>query len=61
MSLFYYFCGVNNLYSMRVVIQRVSSASVTIDGQVRSEIGQGLLVLLGVGPDDGAEDIDWLV
>ena len=33
----------------------------TIDGAVRSKIGQGLLVLLGVGPDDGAEDIDWLV
>ena len=46
---------------MRVVIQRVSSASVTIDGQVRSSIGQGLLVLLGIGPEDGAEDIDWLV
>lgn len=46
---------------MRVVIQRVSSASVTIDGQVRSAIGQGLLVLLGIGPEDGAEDIDWLV
>ena len=47
--------------TMRVVIQRVSSASVTIDGKVRSEIGPGLLVLLGVGPDDGAEDIEWLV
>ena len=39
---------------MRVVIQRVTSASVTIDGKVRSEIGPGLLVLLGIGPDDGA-------
>jgi D-tyrosyl-tRNA(Tyr) deacylase len=46
---------------MRVVIQRVSSASVTIAGQVRSAIGPGLLVLLGVGHDDGPEDIDWLV
>jgi D-tyrosyl-tRNA(Tyr) deacylase len=46
---------------MRVVIQRVTSASVTIDGKVRSEIGPGLLVLLGIGPDDGAEDIEWLV
>lgn len=46
---------------MRVVIQRVREASVTIDGKVRSAIGQGLLVLLGVGPDDGEEDIDWLV
>ena len=46
---------------MRVVIQRVSSASVTIDGAVRSQIGPGLLVLLGVGHEDAQEDIDWLV
>lgn len=46
---------------MRVVIQRVSSASVTIDGEVRSAIGKGLLVLLGIGPEDGQEDMDWLV
>ena len=46
---------------MRVVIQRVSSASVTIDGAVRSDIGPGLLILLGVGHDDGDEDIDYLV
>lgn len=46
---------------MRVVIQRVSSASVTIDGAVRSAIGPGLLILLGVGNDDGDEDIDYLV
>ncbi len=46
---------------MRVVIQRVSSASVTIDGAVKSAIGPGLLVLLGVGHEDGEEDIDYLV
>jgi D-tyrosyl-tRNA(Tyr) deacylase len=46
---------------MRVVVQRVSSASVTIGGTVKSSIGQGLLVLLGVGPDDGQEDLDYLV
>ncbi len=46
---------------MRVVIQRVSSASVSIGGQVRSSIGPGLLILLGIGPDDGADDLDWLV
>ena len=46
---------------MRVVIQRVSEASVTIDGVVRSSIGRGLLVLLGIGPEDGTEDIGWLV
>ncbi len=46
---------------MRAVIQRVSSASVTMGGQVKSSIGKGLLVLLGVGYEDGQEDIDWLV
>ena len=46
---------------MRAVIQRVSSASVTIVGHVKSSIGKGLLVLLGVGYEDGQEDIDWLV
>ena len=46
---------------MRVVVQRVSSASVTIGGVVKSAIGQGLLVLLGVGPADGQEDLDYLV
>ena len=46
---------------MRVVIQRVSSASVTIDGAVKSVIGPGLLVLLGIGHEDGEEDIDYLV
>ena len=46
---------------MRVVIQRVSEASVTIGGVVKSSIGRGLLVLLGVGHDDTEEDIDYLV
>ena len=46
---------------MRAVIQRVSSASVTIGGVVKSSIGAGLLVLLGIGHEDGKEDIDWLV
>ena len=46
---------------MRAVIQRVSSASVTIDGKVKSAIGPGLMILLGVGHEDGPEDIDWLV
>lgn len=45
---------------MRTVIQRVSSASVTIDGTVKSAIGPGLMILLGVGHEDGQEDIDWL-
>lgn len=46
---------------MRAVIQRVSSASVTIDGVVKSAIGPGLMILLGVGHEDTQEDIDWLV
>ena len=46
---------------MKAVIQRVSSASVTIGGKTKSAVAQGLLVLLGVGHDDGPEDIDWLV
>ncbi len=45
---------------MRAVIQRVSRASVTVEGQVVSAIGQGLLVLLGIEDADGKEDSDWL-
>jgi D-tyrosyl-tRNA(Tyr) deacylase len=46
---------------MRAVIQRVSQASVTVEGKVVSEIGQGLLVLLGIAEGDSPEDISWLV
>lgn len=46
---------------MRVVIQRVKKASVSIDGKLHSQIGQGLLVLVGVGELDDSEDIDFLV
>ena len=45
---------------MRLLIQRVKHASATIDGEVRSRIGAGLLALVGVGNDDGAEDIEYL-
>ena len=45
---------------MRLLIKRVKRASVTIDGGVRSRIGAGLLALVGVGNDDGAEDIEYL-
>lgn len=45
---------------MRALIQRVSSAAVSIGGAVHSSIGAGLLVLLGVEEADGAEDIAWL-
>ena len=46
---------------MKVVIQRVTAASVKIEDTVKSMIGPGLLILLGVGHDDGPEDIAWLV
>jgi D-tyrosyl-tRNA(Tyr) deacylase len=46
---------------MRIVIQRVSRASVTIEGKLKSNIGQGLLILLGIENTDTTEDIDWLV
>ncbi len=45
---------------MIAVIQRVSESSVRIDGKVKSEIGIGLLVLLGIEEADGREDIEWL-
>ncbi len=50
----------NQLFKMRVVIQRVSEASVTIEGQVKSAITQGLLILVGVEEADISEDITWL-
>jgi D-tyrosyl-tRNA(Tyr) deacylase len=46
---------------MRAVIQRVSKASVTIDNQLKSSIGKGLLVLLGICEEDTEEDVNWLV
>jgi D-tyrosyl-tRNA(Tyr) deacylase len=45
---------------MRVIIQRVTEASVSIDGKLFSSIGNGMLVLLGVGQEDQTEDVDWL-
>lgn len=45
---------------MRSVIQRVSEASVTVAGEIVGQIGPGLLVLLGVGHDDGPEQVRWL-
>lgn len=45
---------------MRACIQRVSEARVTVDGTVAGEIGRGLLVLLGVGRDDSAAEVEWL-
>ena len=45
---------------MRVVIQRVSEAGVTINGLLKSSIGKGLLVLVGIEDADGKEDIEWI-
>ena len=46
---------------MRIVIQRVSRASVTIEGTVKSAIEKGYLILIGVCEEDTMEDVDWLV
>jgi D-aminoacyl-tRNA deacylase len=45
---------------MRIVIQRVSEASVAIDGTIKSSIGKGLLIFLGIEETDTSEDIEWL-
>jgi D-tyrosyl-tRNA(Tyr) deacylase len=45
---------------LRALVQRVSRASVSVDGRVVSEIGPGLLVLLGVKEGDGEAEVDWL-
>ena len=46
---------------MRIVIQRVSEASVSIKGTMKSAIQQGFLILLGIGEEDSEDDIEWLV
>ena len=46
---------------MRLVIQRVQHASVTIEGTLHSKIGKGYLILLGVCEEDTSEDVEWLV
>lgn len=46
---------------MRALIQRVSRASVTVDGTEVGAIGPGLLVLLGIAPTDGPAEVDWMV
>lgn len=45
---------------MKAVIQRVSQASVEIEGNVKGSIKKGYLILLGIGNDDGDDDIEWL-
>ena len=46
---------------MKIVVQRVKQAQVSIEGQVYSQIKQGLLLLVGVGPEDQPEDLDYAV
>jgi len=58
--------NVSTLYTvyltlMRALLQRVSKASVTIEGTVNGSIDQGLLILLGITAEDGQEDIEWLI
>jgi D-tyrosyl-tRNA(Tyr) deacylase len=49
-----------DIKNMKVVIQRVSEASVTVEGKIVSYIKQGLLLLLGIAEEDSKDDIDWL-
>ena len=46
---------------MRIVIQRVTSANVSIDGAIVGQIGKGVMILLGITPEDTTADADWLV
>lgn len=46
---------------MKIIVQRVKQAQVSIDGQVYSQIKQGLVLLVGVGPEDQPEDLDYAV
>ncbi len=45
---------------MKIVVQRVSDASVRVDGEAVGSIGRGLLALVGFGPEDGEEELDWM-
>jgi len=46
---------------LRVVLQRVSNASVTIDGKIHNQIDNGLLILVGIDVEDDKSDVDWLI
>jgi D-aminoacyl-tRNA deacylase len=46
---------------MRIIIQRVKSSSVTVDGEIIGKIGKGLNILVGIAPTDTEQEIDWMV
>ena len=46
---------------MKIIIQRVTKAQVSIEDQIQGKINQGLLLLVGVGPEDQEEDLDYAV
>jgi D-tyrosyl-tRNA(Tyr) deacylase len=56
----FFILAIENTDKMRVVVQRVSQASVTVAGEKISEIGKGMLILVGIEDSDNQEDIDWL-
>lgn len=56
----FFIFAIENIDKMRVVLQRVSKASVTIEPEIVAEIGKGLLILVGIEDEDLQEDIDWL-
>jgi D-tyrosyl-tRNA(Tyr) deacylase len=56
----FFILAIENTDEMRVVIQRVSQASVTVEDEKISEIGKGMLILVGIEDSDNQEDIDWL-
>ena len=56
----FFILAIENTDKMRVVIQRVSQASVTVKGEKFSEIGIGMLILVGIEDSDNQKDIDWL-
>ena len=57
----FFILAIDKIKSMRIVIQRVSKASVTIEGKIKTSIKKGLLVLVGIEDADTSEDIDFLV
>lgn len=56
----FFIFAIENIDNMRIVIQRVSQASVKVGAGIVSEIGKGLLILVGIEDEDTQEDIDWL-